>query len=100
MVAQHYGRPFVHQVTPEETFYLGRLFTEAELTQLNKLVRDAIFYTPIQKRLIQDRDPAVLYAYNFKPDVRQWILTRPVNTLQEFAQAIQNHQNITGWDIL
>lgn len=100
MVAQRRNNPIDHWVVEKHSTHLERSFTDDELKELNKLVRNAMFYKPVQDRLIHQRDKAVLYSYNFSQDIRNWILTRNVTSLQEFAQAIQEHQNITGWDIL
>src|SRR5579864_9130988 len=56
--------------------------------RLDHLVGLALLDSSVCNRLIVQRDPSLLDAFNLADDTRQWLATVQARTLEELAQAI------------
>lgn len=64
------------------------MLAQTEGEQLDQLVGLALLDSSVCNRLIVQRDPSLLDAFNLTDDTRQWLATVQAGTLEELAQAI------------
>jgi hypothetical protein len=55
---------------------------------LDNLIGLALIDQDIHDRLLVQRDPALLDAFNLSDDTRHWLVTVQADTLKELAQAV------------
>lgn len=68
------------------------VLTKDEEQRLDHLMGLALLDEAICKKLLIERDPALLKAFGISDDTQRWLRTIPATSLVEFAQAILRRQ--------
>lgn len=66
----------------------GFLISYEERARIDHLMGSAMLDDTLCRRLVKDRDPALMSAFGLSAETQRWLCSIPANTLDELAQEI------------